>query len=80
MNESDTGEPIRQLAGLRESPQPGFKGRVRSSIERRRLTSDLTELSWQGLQLLLLEYIELPFRLLRPEAPESVEPNERGDR
>lgn len=75
----ETGEPILGLASLTERPQPGFSGRVRTSIERRRLASELTELSWQGLRLLLLEYIDLPLRLFGAGTSDPEEPNKRGD-
>ena len=67
-------EAIRALAELRESPSPGFSGRVRNSIERRRLATELGDLSWRGLGLLLSEYFDLSIRLLRAE-----EPTEGGD-
>jgi hypothetical protein len=60
----DTGEPIALLAELRESPRPGFFPRIRNSIERFRLGSELTELSWRGIALLVLEYLDMVFQLL----------------
>ena len=50
----DTGQPIAQLASLREEPQIGFFGRIRRSIERRQLGSDMAELSVSGLAAVFL--------------------------
>lgn len=53
----DVGEPIAELAQLREQPAAGFFERIWRSVERRRLGSDVTEMSLTGLVVVFLEYL-----------------------
>ena len=60
----DLGEPIAQLAELSDEPRPGFLDRVRGSIDRRRLGSQVSGLAWHGLALVLLEFLAMMMTLL----------------
>ena len=57
----DTGEPITMLLDLAEDPVPGFVGRIRNSLQRRLLASQLADLSWFTPVLVLLEYLKVIF-------------------
>ena len=57
------GEPIHELAELVETPTAGFAGRVRNSILRRGLTSDLVDYAWTGPLRVFWEYVEMLFGL-----------------
>ena len=52
-------EPILELAELSETPSDGFEGRVRRSILRRNLASDLASYAWFTPVRILLEYMGL---------------------
>ncbi len=60
----DAEHPIVELADLREQPSPGFLARIRGSIDRRRLGSDLAELGWKGLVAVLVEFIDFALQLV----------------
>ena len=60
----DLGEPIHELAELVEVPTAGFAGRVRNSILRRGLTSDLMDYAWTGPLRVFWEYLEMLFGIL----------------
>lgn len=62
--EEEMGSPIGELADIRVPASTGFFGRVRGSIERRRLGSDLTDLSWNGLISVVLEFIDLAAQMI----------------
>ncbi len=62
--EPEMGAPIGELAELREPASAGFFGRIRGSIDRRRLGSELTDLSWQGLLTVLLEFVDLAMQMV----------------
>lgn len=59
----DLGEPIHELAELVEIPTPGFATRVRNSILRSGLTSDLMDYAWTGPLRVLWEYLQMLFSL-----------------
>lgn len=52
-------EPILELAELSETPSDGFEDRVRRSILRRSLASDLASYVWFTPVRILLEYMGL---------------------
>ena len=62
--DAEMGLPIGELADIREPASTGFFGRVRGSIERRQLGSDLTDLSWNGLLSVMLEFIDLAVQMV----------------
>ena len=66
----DLGQPIAQLAQLAEEPAHGFLDRIRGSIERRRLGSDMTGLVWHGVALVLIELLAMVVTLI-VGAPDS---------
>ncbi len=72
----DTGEPIEALASLREEPVPGLLERVRAGIERRTLTSQVTNLVFQAGLAVILEFLELVFQLLQGRESEPENPGE----
>ena len=69
----DTGEPIELLRAVAVAPRPGFMGRIRASIQRRTLGSQLADLSWKAVTAVILEYLSLVFGLFTPTAR-----NQRG--
>lgn len=69
----DTGEPIELLRAVAVAPRPGFMGRIRGSIQRRTLGSQLADLSWKAITTVIMEYLSLAFGLLA-----SSERNQRG--
>lgn len=62
--ETEMGSPLGELADLREPASSGFFGRVRGSIDRRRLGSELTDLSWNGVISVMLEFVDLAVQLV----------------
>lgn len=62
--EEEMGSPIGELSDIRVPASTGFFGRVRGSIERRRLGSELTDLSWNGLISVVLEFIDLTAQMI----------------
>ena len=59
--EPDADEPIDMLADYGEEPTTALLDRVRSSIERRDLTSQIADLFWNMPLKVLLEYLALAF-------------------
>lgn len=74
LSESDMGLPIAELGDLRESPSHGFFGRIRNTIDRRRLGSDLSELGWSGLLVVFLQYVDVAYQSIGGKGRQ-----ERGD-
>jgi len=64
ITEEEMGSPIGELAEIGEPTSSGFFGRVRNSIDRRRLGSDLTDLSWNGVLSVMLEFVDLAVQLV----------------
>lgn len=64
----ELGEPIHELAELVEIPTAGFANRVRNSILRRGLTSDLMDYAWTGPLRVFWEYLEMLFGLFSGHA------------
>jgi hypothetical protein len=58
-SEDDLGAPIDELAELRAPTSGGFLGKVRDRIDRRVLAFSLLDLTWSGLGLVLLEFVEM---------------------
>lgn len=69
--EPDLGQPIAQLAQVAEEPRQGFVGRIRGSIERRRLGSHMTGLAWHGVALIFIELVVMLATLLGGDAKSS---------
>lgn len=57
--DGDAGEPIPQLAALRESPDDRFLDRVRGSIHRRLFASHTVDFSLMAFFQAMLDYLEL---------------------
>ncbi len=62
----DPGEPIEALAGLARSPEAGFMGGLRRAIHRRVLVSQAAEMSWNGVLVVLFEYLDALFEIFKP--------------
>ena len=60
----DPGEPIGELADLRDEPSPTFRSAVLDGVNRRTLAAQSLQVSWWGLTNLLLEYLQLLLRAL----------------
>lgn len=60
----DPGEPIAELADLRESPPPAFIRRVVDGVDRRLLGGAAMDLPWFGLSEVILEYLTILFGFL----------------
>ena len=60
----DCGQPLAELATLREVPSTGFLDRINRSIGRRRLAAEAAEVTAQLPILLLLEFLALLFQAL----------------
>ena len=58
------GEPIEQLAALREPASDRFLSHVLDGINQRQTTSRALEMSWWGLTGLLMELVDTLFRAL----------------
>ncbi len=74
IDDDELGPPVEQLARLLEEPKLGFLDRVRASIERRRLGSHMTGLFWNGIALVILEFVTMIATLLNPDPPDSGNP------
>lgn len=55
----ELGPPIAELAQLIEEPRRGFIERIQSSIDRRRLGSQMTGLAWNGVALVVIELLAM---------------------
>jgi hypothetical protein len=61
----DPGEPIPELADLREEPSARFVTGVLGAVHRRQMGTRLLEVAWWGVTGLLSEFLEMVFRALR---------------
>ncbi len=64
LSETEMGAPIRELADLHVSPDSGFFGRIRGSIERRRLGSELTDLGWNGVLAVMVQFLDFAIQII----------------
>jgi len=64
LDDDDMGSPIGELVEIGEPTSSGFFGRVRNSIDRRRLSSELTDLSWNGVLSVMLEFVDMAVQLV----------------
>ena len=62
--DEEMGMPIGELADIGQPASSGFLGRIRGSIDRRRLGSELTDLSWNGVLSVMLEFVDMAVQLL----------------
>ena len=58
------GEPVEQLAELREDPSPEFIGQILDGINARQTTTQVLEIQWWGITHLLGEIADTLFRAL----------------
>lgn len=71
VSETEMGAPISELADLRVPPDSGFFGRIRSSIERRRLGSELTDLGWNGVLAVLIQFLDFAIQIFTGSEAEN---------
>jgi len=64
LDDVEMGPPISELAEIGVPTSRGFFGRVRNSIDRRQLGSDLTDLSWNGVLSVMLEFVDLAVQMI----------------
>lgn len=64
LSEEEMGSPLAELSEIAEPPSGGFFGRVRNSIDRRRLGSELTDLGWNGVVSVILEFVDMVVQLV----------------
>ena len=69
----DAGEPVRELADLREQPSPQFVEQVLGVIDARQTATQAVEMSWWGVTGLLMEFLDQLFRTLglREDEPDK---------
>jgi hypothetical protein len=60
----DVGPPVHELASLTEVPGRGFFERIRRSVERRKLSSQMTEMSLTGIVTVFLEFLGALFGMI----------------
>lgn len=60
----EAGEPVRELAELREEPSDHFLGHVMDGINARQTSARAVEMSWWGVTHLLLELIDSLFQAI----------------
>jgi hypothetical protein len=70
----ETGEPLAELASLREEPDDGFLPRIRRSIDRRLLVSDTADFSFRMLLKTMFDYLTAAL-----DALQSGRDDERSD-
>jgi hypothetical protein len=63
-NDIDTGEPIAELAELKETPPEGFLARIRGSILRRITTAEAIDFSLMALFQTFWEYLSMSIQAL----------------
>ncbi len=71
----ETGEPIAELAALREDPSEGFAQRIRNSIQRRLLASQAADFSLRVFLTTLFDYLTAALDALHGQRPH----NDTGD-
>lgn len=63
----DLGDPIEELAEYTVTPSAGFLGRLRNTLRRRDLGSQVATLSWTGLGTVVLEFFRMIFSIVEPD-------------
>ncbi len=58
------GEPVAQLAALREDPSPRLLAHVLEGINQRQTTARAIEMSWWGFTALVMELVDTMCRAL----------------
>ncbi len=77
VDDEDLGVPVIELNTLTEElPRKGFFGRIRRTIERRRLSSDVAEMSFGGVVTVFLELVRALFGMVE----ESASRKRQGDK
>jgi hypothetical protein len=71
VDDGDVGEPIAEIASLDVQPAPGFRARVRNRIQRRILGTQVVDFGWSTPRLLLLEFLEMLFRVFRGQGADK---------
>ena len=75
----DPGEPLAELASLREEPGDGFLGRIRRSIDRRVFVSDTADFSLRVLLKTMFDYLTAAVDSLQPAREDERSDDERSD-
>lgn len=60
----DTGEPITALRDLEEPASDNFMETLNRRIQRRKLVGDVSQLTWSGPVLVIIEFFKLIFELV----------------
>ena len=60
----EAGEPVRELAELREEPGPRFLGGVLDGINTRQTGARAVELAWWGVSGLIMELLDTLFHAI----------------
>lgn len=63
----DLGEPIEALRDYTIEPSAGFVSRLRNTLRRRDLGSQVATLSWTGLGTVVLEFFRMIFSIVDPD-------------
>lgn len=71
--DEDLGAPIAELAAPTETPGAGFMSRIRGSIDRRELTSQIVDYSIWGFFKTFLDYLLLGLSALTRDDGEKKE-------
>ena len=71
----DCGEPVPELAALQGKPSAGFQERIRRGIGRRRLASEMTQVSVQMPLLWLMEILDIMFHFFTGKITDKGGPN-----
>jgi hypothetical protein len=69
----DLGAPIEELRDLAAIPSPGFFNRIRGSLRRRSLGSQLASLGWSGVGTVVFEFMQMIYALFQDK------PTHRGE-
>jgi hypothetical protein len=72
-DEADAGEPIPELARLREKPSPSFLHKIRSSINRRMFAADLIMFSVMAFFQTFFDYLKLALQSAGGEVEKNGE-------
>lgn len=78
LTEEEMGRPVSELALLDRTPESGFLGKVRRSIERRRLGSQVTGFAWNAPLIILLSFVEMLAGLIQISGSHGTEDTTSG--
>ena len=67
----ESAEPLAELRDLELEPGADFLDRVRGSVDRRRLAAETADLGWVGVQVFVLEVLDMIFGAFRRNRPDK---------